>query len=78
MSSCNVDHSNEEVILKLQSQQEFMPKSIFERVTVYLQSSPGQDKLNAIFHLLKKYDLVSSEEQDNRNRSIIQLFSSGN
>jgi hypothetical protein len=76
MSSCNIDHSKEDTILKLQSQQEFMPKSIYERVTVFLQSTHGQDKLNALFHLLKKYDLASSEEQVIRNHSIIQLLSS--
>lgn len=78
MSTCNIDHSNQDVCNKLQSQREFMPKSLFERVSVYLQSSPGQDELNALFHLLKKYDLVSSEEQENRNRSIIQLLTKAN
>lgn len=76
MSSCHVDHSIADIIVKLQSQQPFMPESIYEGVIVFLQRTSDQDKLNALFHLLKKYDLASSEEQVNRNHSISQLLSS--
>lgn len=75
MSTCNIDHSNQDVFNKLQSQQEFMPASLFEKVKVYLEGTPGQDELNALFHLLKKYDLASREEQEARYRNIIQLTS---
>ena len=70
-----MDHSNQDVSSKLQSQREFMSESLFDRVTVYLQAAPSQTELNELFHLLKKYDLVSREEQEDRNRSIIQLLS---
>lgn len=70
-----MDHSNQDVTNKLKSQRDFMPESLFEKVTIYLQDTPGQDELNALFHLLKKYDLVSSEEQEDRNHSLIHLLS---
>jgi hypothetical protein len=78
MSTCNIDHSNEEVRAKLESQQAYIPEALFEQATSYLRDNPSQDNLNALFHLLKKYDLVTSEEQENRNRSIVQLISRGN
>lgn len=75
MSTCNVDHSNQDVFHKLQSQREFLPASLFEQLGIYLQRNPGQEELNALFHLLKKYDLVSIEEQEIRNRSMNELLS---
>lgn len=78
MGACNINHSSQDVFIKLQSQRAFMPESLFDRVTNFLQGAPVQDVLNALFHLLKKYDLVSSEEQENRNKSMIRLLSGGN
>lgn len=75
MGKCNLDHSNQEVFHKLQSQQEYLPTTLYERISEYLQSNPGQEELNTLFHLLKKYDLVSSEEQEIRNRGMIELIS---
>ncbi|MEK3884659.1 hypothetical protein [Paenibacillus sp. PL2-23] len=74
MSTCNLDHLNEEVVNKLESQREFLPASLYEQALSYLQRNPGQDELNRLFHLLKKYDLVSSEEQETRNRDMLDLW----
>jgi len=77
MSSCKLDHSNEEVRNKLHSQRGFIPATLFEQANLYLQGSPAQDKLNELFHLLKKYDLVSAEEQMQRDLSMMALFTQG-
>lgn len=74
MSTCNVDHSNQDVFHKLQSRRECLPATLIEQISEYLQSNPGQEELNTLFHLLKKYDLVSSEEQEIRNRSMIEII----
>jgi hypothetical protein len=78
MSTCNIDHSNEEIRAKLESQRAFMPDDLFVQVTGYLKSGPSQEDRNALFHLLKKYDLAASEEQEHRNRGIVQLITKEN
>jgi hypothetical protein len=75
MSTCNIDHTHEEVRAKLESQRGYLPESLFEQVGGYLlQNDPSQDDRNALFHLLKKYDLAASDEQEDRNRNIMQLI----
>ncbi len=76
MSTCNIDHTNEEVKAKLESQRDFLPESLYEQIDRYLQHDPSQEDRNALFHLLKKYDLAARDEQENRNRSILQLIAS--
>jgi hypothetical protein len=75
MSTCNIDHTNDEVMRKLQSQIAFLPKSLFENVSMYLQKEQAQNDLNELFHLLKKYDLLTIDEQEARNLSMNQLLS---
>ncbi|KIL76716.1 hypothetical protein [Bacillus badius] len=70
MGQCNIDHSQEEVIQKLESQREFLPPSLYEDLHVFLQSRHAQHTLNELFHLFKKYDLASREEQEDRNEKL--------
>lgn len=39
-----------------------------------LHDSPDQKTLNELFHLLKKYDLASVEEQAARNRELERIL----
>ncbi|WP_246939446.1 group-specific protein [Bacillus pinisoli] len=67
MSNCKLDHSLEDVKSKLYSQKEFLPEELFYKTENFLEKSPNQTELNEIFHLLKKYDLVSDSEKSERN-----------
>jgi hypothetical protein len=74
MGKCDIDHSNEDVKQKLESQQDFLPELIGTDLHRFLMTKPSQPTLNELFHLLKKYDLASKEDQQERNNKIIQLI----
>jgi len=72
MSKCNLNHTRSEVILKFYNQKAFMPDFVSSKVEVFLQEDiHTQEELNEIFHLLKKYDLATKEERDQRNLKLI-------
>lgn len=73
MGQCNIDHSQEDVIQKLESQKEFLSTSLYENLYKFLKDQHAQHTLNELFHLLKKYDLSSQEEQETRNEKLRQL-----
>ncbi|OCA92157.1 group-specific protein [Pseudobacillus wudalianchiensis] len=73
MGQCNIDHSREDVIQKLESQQAFISLGLYETLYNFLKTEHEQDTLNELFHLLKKYDLASEEEQEARNVKLKQL-----
>lgn len=73
MSKCDIDHSQQDVVEKLQSQKEFMPIDLFDQAKSYLNQEVSQENLNELFHLLKKYDLASEDEQSERNDKIQEL-----
>lgn len=70
MSKCNIDHSREDVVGKLESQVKFLPASLADGLGQFLQSEQPQETLNEVFHLLKKYDLASEEEKEERDRKL--------
>ncbi|WP_050180276.1 hypothetical protein [Domibacillus robiginosus] len=70
MSECSIDHSHVDVMEKLESQKTFLPAYLYDSLRNYLQEERTQDILNDLFHLLKKYDLVSEEERDVRNKRL--------
>ncbi|MGD7044398.1 hypothetical protein [Jeotgalibacillus proteolyticus] len=72
--SCKIDHSQEDVTNKLQSQKAHLPQSIYTGSEKLLKSNPDQKTLNELFHLLKKYDLAAKEEQLKRNQAFEALF----
>jgi hypothetical protein len=70
MGECKIDHSHEDVKKKYEEQAPFLPeetKPLFER---FFNAEHTQDILNEVFHLVKKYDLASTEEREERNRRI--------
>ncbi|MFC0271473.1 hypothetical protein ACFFIX_08400 [Metabacillus herbersteinensis] len=73
MSNCQLDHPKEDVMKKLLGQEPFLPSSLFKKMESFLAKDLPQSKLNELFHLLKKYDLVSAEEQNVRNGKIDEL-----
>ncbi|MBP1155556.1 MULTISPECIES: group-specific protein [unclassified Paenibacillus] len=74
MGNCNIDHSQEDVIQKLDSQQDFLPEPMGKELHRFLESQHSQQTLNELFHLLKKYDLASYEEREERNKKLLQLI----
>ncbi|WP_280771030.1 hypothetical protein [Salipaludibacillus daqingensis] len=76
MGKCNIDHTLEDVHNKYQSQREYLPETIADQWELYLKSGLSQLELNEAFHLLKKYDLASEDDQQIRESQMIQLFNS--
>ncbi|MEK4534181.1 MULTISPECIES: hypothetical protein [Peribacillus] len=70
MGTCNLNHSQQDVRLKLESQMGFLPKDLGKKLGRFLENENSQETLNELFHLLKKYDLASKEEQDARNEKL--------
>ncbi|MBK5444638.1 MULTISPECIES: group-specific protein [Peribacillus] len=70
MGTCNLNHSQQDVRLKLESQMRFLPKDLGKKLGRFLENENSQETLNELFHLLKKYDLASKEEQDARNEKL--------
>ncbi|GIN90544.1 hypothetical protein J22TS1_15950 [Siminovitchia terrae] len=74
MGKCNIDHSRESVVAKLESQAEFLPRRLAEELEQFLKSEQPQETLNEVFHLLKKYDLASEEERKERDSKLEQYI----
>lgn len=75
MSKCNIDHSHQDVVEKLDSQKEYLTNDLYFETKGYLEVSRPQETLNELFHLLKKYDLAPAEEQLMRDKKIDDLIS---
>ncbi|MEH6949618.1 hypothetical protein V7068_21770 [Bacillus sp. JJ634] len=74
MRKCQIDHSHEDVAKKLETQKQFIPELLFKDLQSYLMSQRSQHILNELFHLLKKYDLATAEEQNIRNKKLVALI----
>lgn len=74
MSKCTIDHSVEDVKSKLEDQESFLPKVLYEKVRLFLTKELDQSTLNEVFHLLKKYDLATVEVREERDEALRQLI----
>jgi len=74
MGTCNIDHSLADVKQKLADQKEFLPQDLFDESSKLLEGNPDQLTLNELFHFLKKYDLATDEEKEERNRGMRELL----
>jgi hypothetical protein len=70
LSECKLDHSHDDVKQKFEAQKGFLPSDMGHLFEVFLQKEHSQDLLNEVFHLLKKYDLASEEEKEQRNNRL--------
>ncbi|MFD1037768.1 hypothetical protein ACFQ3N_05000 [Virgibacillus byunsanensis] len=75
MGTCNIDHSHEDVVKKLESQEKFLPVNLTKQLETFLREEHSQKTLNELFHLFKKYDLASKTEQEDRNKQLENLIS---
>ncbi|CAH0285934.1 hypothetical protein SRABI96_04114 [Peribacillus sp. Bi96] len=74
MGTCNLNHSQQDVRLKFESQKAFLPTELGQSINLFLENEHSQEMLNELFHLLKKYDLSSKEEQESRNEKLNQIM----
>ncbi|MBO1000211.1 group-specific protein [Bacillus sp. SD075] len=74
MGTCNLNHSQNDVRLKFESQKAFLPTELSQTLDRYLEEGNSQETLNELFHLLKKYDLSTQEEQESRNEKLKQII----
>ena len=74
MSNCQLDHSHEDVQKKYESQKEFLPEDMTPLFQLFFSKEHTQTDYNEMFHLLKKYDLSSDEEKENRNTQLRLLL----
>ena len=74
MSNCQLDHNHEDVRKKFESQKEFLPEEIIPLFELFFSKEHTQKILNEMFHLLKKYDLSSIEEQERRKKNLLLLL----
>ncbi|MDP4170608.1 MAG: hypothetical protein Q8906_08355 [Bacillota bacterium] len=74
MSECKLNHSFEDIKRKFETQCAFLPSEINRAFFDYLNEYLPQEVLNELFHLLKKYDLSSNEEREQRNRKIMKIM----
>lgn len=70
MSECKLNHTHEDIKNKYESQAAFLPEEMKPLFHAFFEKEHTQDILNEVFHLLKKYDLATEEEQGNRNNRL--------
>ena len=75
MDTCKLDHTLEDVKNKLFDQKLFLPGDLFVKSSQMLEQVQNQHTLNELFHLLKKYDLATDVEKDDRNDKLRKLTS---
>jgi citrate synthase len=74
MSECKLDHTYEDVKKKFESQAAFLPEEMKPLFEQFFAKEHTQDILNEVFHLLKKYDLASEEEKNERNNRLYMVL----
>jgi hypothetical protein len=70
LSECKLDHNHEDVKSKYESIAAFLPEDLKPLFIQFFEKEHSQDLLNEVFHLLKKYDLATKEEQATRNNRL--------
>lgn len=74
MGKCTIDHSFDDVKNKYESQLSILPDELKPLFNPFFAGTHTQEVLNEVFHLLKKYDLVSEEERAERNKQLKDML----
>lgn len=74
MSECKLNHSQEDVKNKFESQAAFLPEDMKPLFVQFFAKEHTQNLLNEVFHLLKKYDLASEEGKNERNNRLFLIL----
>ena len=70
MSECKLNHSHEDVKSKYESQAAFLPEEMKPLFEQFFAKEHTQEILNEVFHLLKKYDLATVDEKNERTNRL--------
>jgi hypothetical protein len=70
VSECKFDHTHEDVKQKYETQASFLPEDMKPLFEQFFEKEHTQVLLNDVFHLLKKYDLASDNERNERNHRL--------
>lgn len=73
-NKCKLNHPIEDVRNKYESQKEYLPEDMITSFETFFTREHTQDILNDVFHLLKKYDLSSEEEKEQRNKRLFLVL----
>nr|WP_251136008.1 hypothetical protein [Exiguobacterium sp. s138] len=68
------DHSIEDVSRRLERQSQWMPAQLYYQFEELLSLHVDQSILNELYIALKKYDVLTDIERDERNESIQLLI----
>ncbi|HAL00412.1 MAG TPA: hypothetical protein DCP50_05465 [Exiguobacterium sp.] len=68
------DHSIEDVWRRLERQSQWMPAQFYYQFEELLSLHLEQPILNELYQVLKKYDVLTDIERDERNESIQMLI----
>ena len=74
MDPKTADHSNEDVWRRLERQSQWMPAQLYYQFEELLSLHLEQPILNELYQVLKKYDVLTDIERDERNESIQMLI----
>lgn len=74
MSECKLNHSHDDVKNKYESQEAFLPEDMKPLFEQFFSNEHTQDLLNEVFHLLKKYDLASEDDRNERNNRLYMVL----
>ncbi|WP_235193424.1 hypothetical protein [Exiguobacterium sp. AB2] len=69
-----VDHSLKDVSRRLERQSQYMPAHLYFQLEELLNWSLDQEVVNQLYALLKKYDVLTDIEREERNVSIQLLI----
>ncbi len=74
MDPSTVDHSLKDVSRRLECQSQYMPAHLYFQLEELLHWSLDQEVVNQLYALLKKYDVLTDIEREERNVSIQLLI----
>ena len=74
MDPSTVDHSLKDVSRSLERQSQYMPAHLYFQLEELLNWSLDQEVVNQLYALLKKYDVLTDIEREERNVSIQLLI----
>lgn len=75
-NKCKLNHPVEDVRNKFETQKEYLPSDMTSSFEAFFTHEHTQDILNDVFHLLKKYDLATEEDREQRNKRLYMVLHS--
>lgn len=73
-NKCKLNHPIGDVRNKYETQKEHLPSDMISSFEAFFTHEHSQDILNDVFHLLKKYDLASEIEREQRNKRLFMVL----